>query len=183
MPAEKQDPRKNFLERRIPSAVFFDVDAISDRSVDLPHMLPSNEQFADAVGRGLGISERDAIVVYDTKGIFSAPRVWWTFRLFGAENVAVLDGGMPAWLADKLAVESGEPRQPVKPALFRAKLDTWVSAPRCRCRCACDAASFCTLLYASLFRFQPQGARQNAGAGPRQHHQPCVAGIAPLLPS
>lgn len=70
MPAEKRNPHKDFLSQRIPTARFFDVDAISDRSTDLPHMLPSNEEFADAVGRGLGISDTDSIVVYDTKGVF-----------------------------------------------------------------------------------------------------------------
>ena len=75
----------------------FDIDAVSDHSNPLPHMLPGAEQFARDVGT-LGIAETDTIVVYDGAGMFSSPRVWWTFRLFGAENVFVLEGGWEAWV-------------------------------------------------------------------------------------
>jgi len=94
LPAMKRDAAAEFLAGHIPGAVRFDVDEIADKSSPLPHMLPSKEFFASAVG-ALGISDRDTIVVYDGAGLFSAPRVWWTFRLFGAEKVFILDGGLP----------------------------------------------------------------------------------------
>ena len=87
----------------------FDIDAIADHSNPLPHMLPSAEQFARDVG-ALGIAETDTIVVYDGAGMFSAPRVWWTFRLFGAEKVFILDGGLPRWKAQGRPLEQGAVR-------------------------------------------------------------------------
>ena len=87
-----------FEKRRIPGAVFFDLDAIADQASDLPHMLPTRAQFDDAVRR-LGVTRNDTIIIYDDAGIFSAPRVWWTFRVMGYPNVQVLDGGLPAWCA------------------------------------------------------------------------------------
>ncbi|MFN3960598.1 MAG: 3-mercaptopyruvate sulfurtransferase [Parvularculaceae bacterium] len=93
--------------RRIPGAVHFDLDLIADRTSDLPHMLPSPAQFAAAVG-ALGVAADDRVVIYDDAGIFSAPRVWWTFRAMGHERVSVLDGGLPKWLREGRPVESGE---------------------------------------------------------------------------
>src|SRR5581483_9814800 len=90
----------------IPGAVRFDIDAIADHSVPLPHMLPGPEPFGRAVS-ALGIGDQDTIVVYDGMGLFSAPRVWWTFRLFGAEKVFVLDGGLPKWKAEGRPLEAG----------------------------------------------------------------------------
>ena len=82
----------------IPGAVFFDIEAVSDRSSGLPHMAPSPQVFAAAAG-ALGISPEDMVVVYDQQGLFSAARVWWTFRLMGHRDVRVLRGGLPAWRA------------------------------------------------------------------------------------
>lgn len=112
--------RQEYLERHIPGAVFFDVDGIADRSTDLPHMLPDAENFARAAG-DLGISEGDAIVVYDSAGLFSAPRVWWTFRIFGARSVYILDGGLPAWVGEGRPTEGGEVRR--EPRRFAATPD------------------------------------------------------------
>ena len=95
LPAAARDARKEFDTAHIPGAVFFDIDAHS-APVSLPHMMPDVQQFALAAG-SLGISENHTIVVYDTIGMFSAARVWWMFRHFGAERVCVLDGGLPAW--------------------------------------------------------------------------------------
>jgi thiosulfate/3-mercaptopyruvate sulfurtransferase len=114
LPAMRRDPEEEFVEGHIPGAVRFDVDAISDHTNPLPHMLPSAEDFAAAVG-ALGIADTDTIVVYDGFGLFSAPRVWWTFRLFGADKVFILEGGMPKWEAENRPVESG----PAKPTLKR----------------------------------------------------------------
>jgi len=106
MPQLQRDPRREFEEAHIPGAVFFDIDGIADRASSLPHMLPGAAQFARQVG-GLGISNADLVVVYDARGVVSAARVWWTFRAFGHDRVAVLDGGLRKWRAEGRPVESG----------------------------------------------------------------------------
>ena len=106
MPQLQRDPRREFEEAHIPGAVFFDIDGIADPASPLPHMLPAAAQFAREVG-ALGISNADLVVVYDTRGVVSAARVWWTFRAFGHDRVAVLDGGLRKWRAEGRPVESG----------------------------------------------------------------------------
>ena len=96
-----------YLDAHIPGAVFFDIDAIADRTVDLPHMLPTPQAFAAAAGR-LGLRREATIVTYDSHGIRAAARVWWTLRVMGFQQVYVLDGGLPAWRAEGRAVETGE---------------------------------------------------------------------------
>src|SRR2546422_9753782 len=108
MPQLKRDARAEFAQAHIPGAAFFDIDAIADHSTSLPHMLPGEREFADAVGV-LGIASGDHVVVYDVRGVVSAARVWWTFRTFGHDNVAVLDGGLRKWRAEGRPVESGTP--------------------------------------------------------------------------
>ncbi|XP_021651115.1 thiosulfate/3-mercaptopyruvate sulfurtransferase 1, mitochondrial isoform X2 [Hevea brasiliensis] len=105
MPDEQRNPIQEYQVAHIPGALFFDVDGISDRTTNLPHMLPSEEAFAAAVS-ALGIENKDGLVVYDGKGIFSAARVWWMFRVFGHDKVWVLDGGLPRWRASGYDVES-----------------------------------------------------------------------------
>jgi thiosulfate/3-mercaptopyruvate sulfurtransferase len=117
LPAQKRDAQTEFLAGHIPGAVRFDLDAMSDHANPLPHMLPSAEQFARDVG-ALGIAETDTIVVYDGAGMFSSPRVWWTFRLFGAENVFVLEGGLPKWKAEGRPLETDASKR--TPRSFRA---------------------------------------------------------------
>jgi len=119
MPQLKRDPRAEFAAAHIPGAVFFDIDAIADHATSLPHMLPSAREFARAVG-GLGIGARDRVIVYDSRGVASAARVWWTFRAFGHDAVAVLDGGLPRWRAEGRPVESGTPAP--RPRKFTARL-------------------------------------------------------------
>jgi thiosulfate/3-mercaptopyruvate sulfurtransferase len=118
---QKRDARAEYLAGHIPGAVFFDINAIADDSTDLPHMLPGPDQFGRDVG-ALGISEGDTIVVYDGVGLYSAARVWWTFRLFGAKEVYILDGGLPRWKADGRKVESGEVKR--EPRSFNAEMKT-----------------------------------------------------------
>ena len=123
MPQAKRDPQGEFLEAHVPGAVFFDIDAIADRSTSLPHMLPSPTEFANAVG-SLGIGDGDRVVVYDTRGVVSAARVWWMFRVFGHDGIGVLEGGFPKWRAESRPVEAGftppEPRR--SSARFRPEL-------------------------------------------------------------
>ena len=118
---QKRDAKAEYLAAHLPGAVFFDINAISDTSTDLPHMLPGPDQFGAAVG-ALGIAETDTTVVYDGSGLYSAPRVWWTFHIFGAKNVFILDGGLPAWKAEGRPLEAGQ----VKPApkSFKAEMNT-----------------------------------------------------------
>jgi thiosulfate/3-mercaptopyruvate sulfurtransferase len=118
LPTQKRDADAEYLAAHIPGAVRFDIDAISDHTNPLPHMLPTPQAFAAAVG-ALGIADTDTIVVYDGLGIFSSPRVWWTFRLFGAGQVYVLDGGLPAWRAEGRPIESGPVMRP--PRTFHAR--------------------------------------------------------------
>lgn len=121
LPTLKRDAKAEFLAGHIPGAVFFDIDEIADHSTDLPHMLPGAKQFAAEVG-ALGISNDDTIVVYDGVGLGGAPRVWWTFRVFGAKKVFVLDGGLPKWKAEGRPLESGMTKRPAR--RFNAMLDT-----------------------------------------------------------
>jgi thiosulfate/3-mercaptopyruvate sulfurtransferase len=120
LPALKRDATAEYLAAHIPGAVQFDIDAIADHSTNLPHMLPGADVFAEAVGK-LGISDGMTIVVYDGAGLGGAPRVWWTFRVFGAENVLVLDGGLPKWKAEGRPTESGPATRTAK--TFKAKLN------------------------------------------------------------
>ncbi|KAG0567228.1 hypothetical protein KC19_7G119900 [Ceratodon purpureus] len=114
MPNEKRDTLKEYKEGHIPGAVFFDLEKISDVTSDMPHMLPSEAAFEQAAS-ALGIQNDDWLVVYDTKGLFSAARVWWMFRVFGHEKVWILDGGLPNWKA------SGFPTKSEGPQLLRGE--------------------------------------------------------------
>jgi thiosulfate/3-mercaptopyruvate sulfurtransferase len=105
-----RDAAAEYVAGHIPGAVFFDVDACSDRSSALPHMLPTAEVFAERMA-SLGLSDSDELVVYDGSGVnLSAPRVWWTFRTFGHQRVAVLDGGIGKWRREHRPLETGHVR-------------------------------------------------------------------------
>src|SRR5262245_20899709 len=125
LPAHKRDAAADYVAGHIPGAVRFDVDDVSDQAQTLPHMLPSAEVFAAKVG-ALGIGDGDTIVVYDGLGMFSSPRVWWTFRLFGAENVLILEGGMPKWQAERRPIEAGLVTRP--PRRFSARMNPAIVA-------------------------------------------------------
>jgi thiosulfate/3-mercaptopyruvate sulfurtransferase len=113
LPQHNRDAHAEYKNAHIPGAVFFDIEAISDDSTDLPHMLPGTTQFGEAVG-ALGIGDGDTVVVYDNSPLFSAARVWWTFRIFGAKSVYLLDGGLPKWKAEGRPIESGEAKPNAK---------------------------------------------------------------------
>jgi thiosulfate/3-mercaptopyruvate sulfurtransferase len=106
MPAEHRDAKAEHVQGHIPGAVFFDIDAVADHATDLPHMLPEPQAFATAARR-LGVEPGSLIVVYDVVGVMSAPRVWWSFRAMGHDQVFVLDGGLKKWVAEGHPVETG----------------------------------------------------------------------------
>ncbi|HEV2559901.1 MAG TPA: 3-mercaptopyruvate sulfurtransferase [Microvirga sp.] len=114
LPTMNRDPEGEYLAAHIPGAVRFDIDTVRDAASPLPHMLPSAETFADAVG-AMGIGDGMTIVVYDGAGLFAAPRVWWTFRTFGVRDVRILEGGFPQWVNEGRPVETG----PVRPRMRR----------------------------------------------------------------
>ena len=118
MPASGRNGRDEYLEAHLPGARFLDIDELSDHSNPAPHMLPSAEEFGEAMER-LGVGREDRIVVYDNSPIHTAARGWFTLRHFGARHVAVLDGGLQKWVAEGRPIESGEPRP--REARFEAK--------------------------------------------------------------
>jgi thiosulfate/3-mercaptopyruvate sulfurtransferase len=121
LPGTRRDAAAEYREAHIPGAVFFDIDAISDQQSPLPHMLPRAADFAARMAE-LGLNDSDTLVIYDGSGVnLSAGRVWWTFRTFRHEQVAVLDGGMGKWRAEQRAIEQGTVTLP--PGNFSARLD------------------------------------------------------------
>ena len=114
------DTRGRYLAQHIPGAAFFDIEALSDHSTSLPHMLLSPEEFSRKMG-ALGVGDETEIVVYEQQGVFSAPRAWWMLRTLGASRVFLLDGGLKAWIDAGLPTESGEADSAA--ASFAAKLD------------------------------------------------------------
>eukprot|EP00325_Prymnesiales_sp_UTEX-LB-985_P032421 CAMPEP_0174722254 /NCGR_PEP_ID=MMETSP1094-20130205/38013_1 /TAXON_ID=156173 /ORGANISM="Chrysochromulina brevifilum, Strain UTEX LB 985" /LENGTH=311 /DNA_ID=CAMNT_0015923079 /DNA_START=117 /DNA_END=1052 /DNA_ORIENTATION=- len=119
LPAMGRNGHSEYSEQRIPGAVFFDIDATDDCS-DLPHMLPSEAFFSQAMG-SCGVSNEDHVVIYDGKGIFSAPRLWWMLQAFGHDRVSVLDGGLPAWMRKGYPTELGPAAAP-EAVSFSARL-------------------------------------------------------------
>ena len=121
LPAMNRDGHGEFLAAHIPGAAFFDIDAVSDQTSALPHMLPSPENFARDIG-ALGVGDGCRVVVYDGAGLFSAPRVWWMLRIFGLREVAILDGGFPAWKTGGYPTEAGAVHK--APRHFTPRFDT-----------------------------------------------------------
>lgn len=120
LPAQNRNGAAEYAAGHIPGSVFFDQDALTDHSTGLPHSIPSPEFFAAEVGK-LGIADTDTIVVHDGPGMFTAPRVWFLLRLFGARNVFVMEGGIDGWKAEgrPMTTDLSEP----KPAVFNARFD------------------------------------------------------------
>ena len=110
LPNDPRDPRAEYEAAHIPGARFFDIDDVSDNRSDLPHMVPPVEKFMSRM-RALGVGDGHQVVVYDAEGLFSAARVWWLFKLMGQDNIAVLDGGLPKWIAD------GHPTEDMPPVI------------------------------------------------------------------
>lgn len=167
LPAMQRDGFKEYQAAHIPGAVYFDIDEISDHSSALPHMLPPPEAFALHMRR-LGIGDNMTIVVYDGAGIFSAPRVWWTFRVFGAKDVLVLDGGLPKWIAENRPVEAGMTVR--EPAAFAPRFDKNLVADidRIEQALASDSAQVVDVRPAERFR----GEAPEPRPGVRPGHMP-----------
>lgn len=113
LPTMNRDGRREYAEGHIPNAVHFDIDAIADKATTLPHMLPTPQDFAQAVG-AMGISDQDHIIVYDGAGLFAAARVWWTFRVMGAKRVSILQGGAPKWKSENRPWTADKTARPAK---------------------------------------------------------------------
>jgi thiosulfate/3-mercaptopyruvate sulfurtransferase len=131
LPHLRRNAHAEFRAAHIPGATYFDIDAIADRHLGLPHMLPDPAIFADAVG-ALGVGDGDQVVVYAGKYLVASARAWWTFRVFGHAPVAVLDGGFPRWRDEGRPIETEEP-SPVRrhfTARFHAELVTNLEAVR-----------------------------------------------------
>jgi thiosulfate/3-mercaptopyruvate sulfurtransferase len=167
LPTQKRDAKGEYLAGHIPGAIFFDINAIADDSTDLPHMLPGPDQFGKAVGN-LGITENDTIVVYDGTGFFSAPRVWWTFKIFGARNVFILDGGLPAWKQEGRPLDIGEVKRPQR--TFNAEMDTGAVAMLSDVQMALNDSSAQVVDARSAGRFA--GTEPEPRAGLRSGHMP-----------
>ena len=167
LPAMKRDAAAEYVAGHIPGAIRFDIDEIADHSTDLPHMLPSAEDFAAAAGK-LGVGDQDTIVAYDGHGMFSSPRVWFTFRLFGADNVFILDGGLPKWKAEGRALENGRVKLPPKAFAAHKRGDLVASLARVKEALASRSAQVVDARSAERFR----GEAPEPRAGVRSGHIP-----------
>jgi thiosulfate/3-mercaptopyruvate sulfurtransferase len=164
LPAMQRDAAAEYLAGHIPGAVRFDIDAIADHSNPLPHMLPDAAQFARDVG-ALGIADTDTIIVYDGAGLFSAPRVWWTFRLFGAEKAFILDGGLPRWKAEGRALEAGPVERASRTFKARKDADLVASLATVRAALASDSAQVVDARSAERFLGQAPEPRPGVRSG------------------
>lgn len=105
-PTDATDYQQLYYQKHIPSAQFFNLDIVAGQDVDLPHMLPDEITFTQAVEQ-LGISNHHQVIIYDQGDLFSAPRTWWTFKTLGCNNVKILAGGLKAWKKDGYVLDSG----------------------------------------------------------------------------
>lgn len=161
LPGSGRDLKAEYAEQHIPRAVFFDIDEIADTDTDLPHMLPSPEKFSSRV-RKLGLGDGIRIVVYDSNGGFmAAQRVWWTFRAFGHEDIAVLDGGLPKWLAEGRPVEDLPPLP--RERHFTARMNTFLVRSRDQVLANIDSAKEQVIDARSADRFAGTGAEPRPG--------------------
>ena len=167
LPAMNRDGFKEYQGAHIPGAVYFDIDEISDHGAGLPHMLPSPEAFALHMRR-LGIGDGMKIVVYDGAGLFSAPRVWWTFRVFGAKDVFILEGGFPKWRAEGRPIDAGMTSRPA--ARFTPRLDQALVADLDRVEKALALGTAQVVDVRPAARFRGEAAEPRPGV--RSGHMP-----------
>jgi thiosulfate/3-mercaptopyruvate sulfurtransferase len=168
LPTSGRDPAAEYAAGHIPGAVFFDVEATSDSTSPLPHMLPASDAFAARMGR-LGIGDDDQVVVYDGSGVnLSAPRVWWMFRVMGHDRVSLLDGGIGKWRGEGRPLETGVTRRP--PAAFTARPRPGVVRDLAGVRVAIEQGTEQVVDMRSAGRFA--GTEPEPRAGLRGGHMP-----------
>ncbi|WP_036257416.1 3-mercaptopyruvate sulfurtransferase [Methylocapsa aurea] len=172
MPDEGRDARAEYLSGHIPGAVFFDIDAIADQATDLPHMLPTPEAFATAMGQ-LGLGDRMRFVVYDATGLLGAARVWWTLRVFGAESVRILEGGLPQWRAEGRDLDSGPATR--APGVFAARFSAAAVADAENVKQASESGSAQIVDARAAARFKGEAPEPRPGL--RSGHIPGSANI------
>jgi thiosulfate/3-mercaptopyruvate sulfurtransferase len=163
MPGEDRNAHAEYLAGHIPGAVFFDINEIADHETNLPHMLPTPLDFADAV-QELGISETMSIVVYDSAGLEGVARVWWTLRLFGARDVRILNGGLPKWKAEGRELQQGTVQR--APRVFIPQFDAAGVVDAEEIAAAAETGSAQILDARSAARFQGKEAEPRAGVRP-----------------
>lgn len=127
MPSENRNAYKDYKNKHIKNAAFFDIDKIANNKTKLPHMLPSKTKFENII-RKFGVKNDSLIVLYDTKGIFSSPRVWWTFKYFGHKKVYVMNGGFKKWLLEKKPTT--KKIYTYKKGNFKAKINTSIKTDK-----------------------------------------------------
>ncbi len=175
LPAQGRDARAEYDSAHIPGAVFFDQDLIVDPDSDLPHTLPSPDEFAQHAG-SMGIAADDLIVVYDGPGLFSAPRVWWMFRIMGARDVRLLEGGLDGWNREGRPT-TAEPTK-TAPNFFRTEFDAERVANLADMRGIVAAASAQVVDARPAARFA--GLEPEPRPGVRAGHMPGAANVPAL---
>ena len=166
MPASGRNARAEYLSGHIPGTVFFDIDAIADTKTDLPHMLPNPIAFSAAM-RDLGLGDGMRAVIYDSLGLFSAPRAWWTLRAFGFRDAMILEGGLPRWIAEGRGLQQREVARPK--VHFTARLDHGLVAEALDVKKALESKSAQVVDARSAERFQGLGARAAPRPALRSH--------------
>jgi thiosulfate/3-mercaptopyruvate sulfurtransferase len=170
MPATGRDAFAEYQQERIGGARFFDFDGrICDLQSSLPHMMPDAESFTREL-QLLGLNQDSCVVVYDSMGLFSSPRAWWMLHVMGCANVALLDGGLPAWKAQGLATESGVDQSAYPSGDFSARLDAERVADAAAVLAVLDDDAVCVLDTRPAPRFS--GAADEPRAGLRRGHMP-----------
>lgn len=176
LPVQNRDARGEYDAGHIPGAVFFDQDVVVEPGVDLPHAMPSPAVFARHAG-AMGISADDTIVVYDGPGLFSAPRVWWLFKVMGARDVRLLDGGLDNWQAEDRLVTADETTP--APCLFETRYDSAVAVSLADMQGFIDASGAPQIVDARpAGRFT--GADPEPRAGMRSGHMPGARNVPAL---
>jgi thiosulfate/3-mercaptopyruvate sulfurtransferase len=168
LPNEPKDGHAEFLAAHIPGARYFDIDAIADTDTDLPHMVPTPGRFAKLMAQ-LGVGNGSRVVFYDQKGLASAARGWWLMGLFGHDNAAVLDGGLPKWISEGRTVGAGASNAPV-PAAFHP--DYRATRLRGVGDMLANAASHAELVLDARAAGRFTGATPEPRAGMRSGHMP-----------
>ena len=173
LPNEPKNGHEEFLKAHIPGALYFDIDVVADQDSSLPHMVPTAGRFAKLMG-AMGIGNDTRVVFYDQKGLASAARGWWLMGLFGHDNAAVLDGGLPKWVRENRATEAG-PARAAAPASFQP--DFRATRLRGVGDIIANATSQAELVLDARAAGRFTGATPEPRAGMRSGHMPGAANV------